>query len=119
MNALLDICVEHRIYFILDRLYWRILFNGQRYPEPRIDEETKPWLVQIDGMSKNFRRTGGLRIGWSVASTDVTEAMIKLQSHYTAGPATPTQRTALAAISRAYDEGMVTELQAKRDLLLR
>ena len=54
---------------------------------------------QVDGMSKNFRRAGGLRIGWSVGPEDLTRAMVNLQSHYTSGPATPTQRAALAAIA--------------------
>ncbi len=119
IEALLSVCVEHRIFFVLDRLYWRLLFDGAEYPEPRLDDETKRWIVQVDGMSKNFRRTGGIRIGWSVAPADVSRAMANMQSHYTAGPAIPTQLSALAAISRAYDPELVRELQCKRDLLLR
>ncbi len=119
LNDLLNLCVERHVYFVLDRLYWRIVFDGARYPEPRIDEQTLPWLIQVDGMSKNFRRTGGLRIGWSVAPSDLSRAMANLQSHYTSGPATPTQRAALGAITQPYDTGIVTELQAKRDLLRR
>lgn len=119
LEALLQVCIEHRIYFVLDRLYWRIVFEGQSYPEPRLDDETQPWLVQVDGMSKNFRRAGGLRIGWSVGPEDLTRAMVNLQSHYTSGPATPTQRAALAAIAKPYDRGLAQELQRKRDLLQR
>ncbi|MBN1345928.1 MAG: aminotransferase class I/II-fold pyridoxal phosphate-dependent enzyme [Phycisphaerae bacterium] len=119
IEALLSICVEHKIYFVLDRLYWRILFDGRTYPEPRIDEETKPWVIQVDGLSKNFRRTGGLRIGWAVGPTDLTKAIINLQSHYTSGPATPTQEAALAAVDRTYVSDFVEELQTKRDLLHR
>lgn len=117
VEELLSICVEHRIYFVLDRLYWKILFDGRAYPEPRIDDATRPWLIQIDGMSKNFRRTGGLRVGWSVAPDDVAKAMANLQSHYTSGPATPTQEAAIAAVRHHYDPEMVVDLQAKRDLL--
>jgi aspartate aminotransferase len=117
VNSLLNVCVEHQVFFVLDRLYWRIVFDGQKYPEPRIDEQTRPWLIQVDGLSKNFRRTGGLRIGWCVAPSDVAAAMVNLQSHYTAGPATPTQRAALAAITTPYSNDMVMELQAKRDLI--
>jgi aspartate aminotransferase len=117
VEGLLRICVEYRVYFILDRLYWRLVFDGKTFPVPRIDEETRPWVIQVDGMSKNFRRTGGLRIGWSVAPDDVARAMGNLQSHYTSGPATPTQQAALAAISIKYPADMVTELQRKRDLL--
>jgi aspartate aminotransferase len=119
IDDLLSVCVEHRVFFVLDRLYWRIVFDGGAYPEPRIDEETSPWLIQVDGLSKNFRRTGGMRIGWCVAPDDVAAAMVNLQSHYTAGPATPTQRAALAAITTPYRNDMVTELQSKRDLLYR
>ncbi len=86
VEALLRVCVEHRIYFVLDRLYWRLLYDGRDYPAPRIDAETRPWVVQVDGISKNFRRTGGLRIGWSVAPDDLAAAMANLQSHYTSGP---------------------------------
>lgn len=119
INDLLDVCARREVYFILDRLYWRILFDGRKFPEPRIDERTKRWLIQVDGLSKNWRRTGGLRIGWTVAPRDVSAAMINLQSHYTAGPAVPTQRAALAALDIPYDDEMVRDLQKKRDLLRR
>ena len=118
IEALLQVCVEHRIYFVLDRLYWRIVFDGRTYPEPRLDPETKPWVIQVDGLSKNFRSTGGIRIGWSVAPTDLARAMINLQSHYTSGPAVPTQHSAIAAITGAYDPELRDDLQRKRDLLL-
>ena len=119
VDALLRICVDHGMYFMLDRLYWRILFDGLTYPTPAVDEASMPWVIMVDGMSKNFRRTGGIRIGWSVAPRDVSEAMINLQSHYTAGPAIPTQHAALAALSNDYDPELRHDLQAKRDLLHR
>ncbi|MBI2193923.1 MAG: aminotransferase class I/II-fold pyridoxal phosphate-dependent enzyme [Planctomycetes bacterium] len=117
--ALQGICVEHRIYFVLDQLYWRLVYDGREYPRPRVDAEARRWLILVDGMSKNFRRTGGLRIGWCVAPADVAAAMANLQSHYTAGPASPTQRAALAALTQMpYPAEMVQEFQALRDLLL-
>lgn len=118
-EALLAVCVERRVYFVLDRLYWRLLFDGRSFPEPRVDDQTRPWLIQVDGMSKNFRRAGGLRIGWSVAPSDVARAMANLQSHYTSGPSTPAQHASLAAISRPYQGGLREELESNRDLLAR
>ena len=117
VEALLRVSVEHRIYFVLDRLYWRLVFDGVSFPEPRVDAETKPWLIQVDGISKNFRRTGGIRVGWSIAPTDVARAMANLQSHYTSGPALPTQHSALAAISAPYDAELRDDLERKRNLL--
>jgi len=117
VEELLAVCVERRVYFVLDRLYWRIVFDGVPFPEPRVDEETRPWLVQIDGLSKNFRRSGGLRIGWTVAPPDLARAMVNLQSHYTSGPSTPVQHAALAALESPYPTGLREELEAKRDLI--
>jgi aspartate aminotransferase len=116
-EALLATCVAHRVFFVLDRLYWRLVFDGGTFPEPRVDQATKPWLIQVDGISKNFRRTGGIRIGWTVAPADVTKAMVNLQSHYTSGPPIPAQRAALAAIDSAYDPEMRDDLERKRNLL--
>ena len=113
------VCAENEVFFVLDRLYWKIVFDGVSFPEPPLDEEVLPWIVQIDGMSKNFRRAGGLRIGWSIAPTDLSEAMINLQSHYTSGPSVPSQRAALAALESPYDATLVTDLQRKRDLVLK
>ncbi len=70
-------------------------------------------------LSKNFRRTGGLRIGWAVAPRDLALSMTNLQSHYTAGPALPAQHAALGAITHPYDWGLRDELRQKRDLLQR
>lgn len=117
LAGLVEVCVTHGIYFVLDRLYWRIVFDGGTFPEPALDGDAKRWLVQVDGLSKNWRRTGGLRVGWSVAPTDVSRAMANLQSHYTSGPAMPTQHSALAAICEPYDDEMCRDLQNKRDLL--
>lgn len=112
------VCARHGVYFVLDRLYWKLVFDGGHFPEPPLDDEVLPWLVQIDGMSKNFRRAGGLRIGWSVGPRDLTDAMVNLQSHYTSGPSVPSQRAALAALESSYDLTLVSDLQRKRDLLL-
>ncbi|MFQ5350706.1 MAG: pyridoxal phosphate-dependent aminotransferase, partial [Thermoanaerobaculia bacterium] len=117
VEALLRVCVEYRVYFVLDRLYWRLLYDGRDYPAPRIDSETRPWVVHIDGISKNFRRTGGIRIGWSVASGDLAAAMTNLQSHYTSGPSMPAQYAALAAVQHPYNWELRDYLEANRDLL--
>jgi aspartate aminotransferase len=118
LNALLRTCAENEVFFVLDRLYWRLTYDGADFPEPEVDEVTRPWLIQVDGLSKNWRRTGGLRIGWTVAPEDVTRGMINLQSHYTSGPTMPAQYAALAALTEPYDPEMRQELEDKRDLML-
>ena len=117
LEELVAVCVEHQIYFVLDRLYWRLVFKEDYYPEPRIDETTQPWIIQVDGLSKNFRRTGGMRIGWTVAPTDVAAAMVNLQSHYTSGPSVPAQHAALRALEHPYDGEMRADIRNKAALM--
>ncbi|RMG40478.1 MAG: aminotransferase class I/II-fold pyridoxal phosphate-dependent enzyme [Candidatus Dadabacteria bacterium] len=116
IEELLQLCVKNRIFFVLDRLYWKTVFDGKNFPEPRIDQQTKPWLIQIDGFSKNWRSVGGLRVGWTIAPPDVAKAMVNIQSHITSGTATTSQYAALEALSHEYDFEMRDDLQQKRDL---
>lgn len=113
-DALLDICVKNRIYFVLDRLYWKIVYGAEEFPEPKLTPETKPWIIQVDGLSKNFRRAGGLRAGWTVADDDVSAAMANLQSHHSSGASTITQKVVAAALNAEYDDEMVRDLDRKR-----
>ena len=99
------------VFILVDDLGWADIGANNPdcfYPTPRIDDETRPWLIQVDGLSKNFRRTGGLRIGWAVGPDDVIGSIINVQSHYTSGPATPTQAAALFGEENHADYSAVT-----------
>jgi aspartate aminotransferase len=113
---LLNICVANEMFFILDRLYWKTLFEVDEYPEPPINESTLPWLIQIDGLSKNWCGVGGLRVGWSVGPKDLALTMVNLQSHITSGTATPGQHAALAVLRERYDFHMQDALKSKSKL---
>ena len=119
LQKLLEICAKNQIFFILDRLYWKSVYDNYEYPEPVINELTKPWLIQIDGLSKNWRRLGGLRVGWSVAAEDLSKAMVNIQSHITSGTASTSQVVALEALRREYDCEMRTDLEEKRNLVVK
>ena len=77
LDALARTCAEREIYFVLDRLYWKLTYDGLEFPEPVVDRDTRLWLVQVDGLSKNFRRTGGMRIGWTVAPEDLDAGPVR------------------------------------------
>lgn len=117
LNELIEVCIRNRIFFALDRLYWKTVFDGYSFPEPVINEVSEPWIIQIDGLSKNWRSLGGLRVGWSVGSEDLTRAATNIQSHITSGTATVGQYVALEALTKEYDWEMRDDLQEKRDLM--
>lgn len=116
IDAFVDICSSHKIFLILDRIYWKTLFISGDYPEPVITPENKPWIIQVDAISKSWRSLGGLRVGWTVGPEDLTDVMVKMQSHLTSGTATPGQYAALAGIQAPYDPEMQTDLTNKKEL---
>jgi len=116
LEALMTKCNELGIYLILDRLYWRIMFDGHDFPAPAINDESRPNLIQVDGLSKNLGKLGGLRVGWSVLPDDVAAAVKHSQAHVSAGAAVPSQFAALHALS-SYDGQHVTWLSEKRTVM--
>ena len=45
-------------------------------------DETRPWLIQVDGMSKNFRRAGGLRIGWGYGPKAIIDVLNRIRGPF-------------------------------------
>ena len=86
-------CEKKNLWLIMDDLYNRLVFDGQKAPNPYefatdVSESSK--LVVVQGVSKMYAMTG-FRIGWAVANREVVEAMGNIQSHQTSGPVTVSQ----------------------------
>lgn len=116
IQALLQVCADHNVYFVLDRRHWRSMLRQQEYPTPILDEGTKPWLIQIDSLSYSFPHTSGLRVGWAVGPCDVMEMIAVIQSHNLAGPSDPSQQIALSALTTPYQNDLSTSINVKYDL---
>jgi aspartate aminotransferase len=79
-------------------------------------------LVVTNGMSKAYAMPGS-RIGWSIAPADVSERIVALQSHATAGPGNAGQAAAAAILSNAEESALhLTSIRdafrARRDCAL-
>jgi aspartate aminotransferase len=104
-------CEKKNLWLIMDDLYNRLVFDGQKTPNPYafakdVSESSK--LVVVQGVSKMYAMTG-FRIGWAVASREVVEAMGNIQSHQTSGPVTVSQWAAIGALS-----GVQTSVESLR-----
>ena len=117
LDELAEVCAENKLFFVLDRIYWKSVFDGKDFPTPTITEKTRPWLIQVDAISKSWRSVGGLRVGWCVAPKDVSTAMQGIQSHITSGTASVSQYAALAALREEYVLEMRNSLQSNLNLL--
>lgn len=80
------------VFIISDEIYFKINYFD---PAPTYFYQFHPELLKqtiiVDGISKSFAATG-LRIGYSIGSRTVMEAMAKLQSQTSSGPNSLIQR---------------------------
>jgi aspartate aminotransferase len=118
LSAIVACAREEGWWMVSDEIYRELSFDR---PAPSLLEvaPTRDRLIIVDGVAKSFAMTGW-RIGWSIASGDVTRSMTALQSHTTSNAATPSQYAALAALtevdaSRAAIASMVESFRQRRD----
>jgi aspartate aminotransferase len=104
-------CEKKNIWLVMDDLYNRLVFDGQKAPNPYAyakNLESSSKLVVVQGVSKMYAMTG-FRIGWAIANPEVVEAMTNIQSHQTSGPVTVSQWAAIGALS-----GVQTSIETLR-----
>ena len=115
-------CEKKNLWLIMDDLYNRLVFDGQKAPNP-YDYATVPVeqskLVVVQGVSKMYAMTG-FRIGWALGNREVVEAMTNIQSHQTSGPVTVSQWAAVGALSGVQTaiESLRLTLENQRNVML-
>ncbi len=112
ISDVVDFCETSGIYLIMDDIYHRLVFDGitaancYEFTSRDIDDSR---IILINGVSKSYAMTG-FRIGWAVASKEVTSAMSRIQSHFSSGTSELTQWAAIGALEGG--EESVVQLQA-------
>lgn len=97
MRELIDFSLENKLYLISDEIYEDLIFNGKMF-SPASVKEISDNVVTIGGFSKSYAMTGW-RIGYMVASEEVTRASNKLQQQTITCVSSVAQYAALAAIT--------------------
>jgi len=119
---IVEFCEKKNLWLIMDDLYNRLVFDGQKPPNPYEFAKQEPEssrLVVVQGVSKMYAMTG-FRIGWTVANREVVTAMNNIQSHQTSGPATVSQWAAIGALSGVQTsiESLRLTLENNRNIML-
>lgn len=122
ISAIVEFCEDKGIYLIMDDIYHRLVFDGKSAANcyectSRELDESK--IILINGVSKSYAMTG-FRIGWSVASREITAAMSRIQSHFSSGTSELTQWAAIGAL-KGGEESVATlssTLEKQRNLLV-
>ena len=118
LELIAGLCQEFDALAFTDDIYEHIVFEGEHIPLatlPGMAERT----VSIHSMSKTYSVTGW-RIGWTIASPDLSLGIRRVHDFLTVGAAAPLQAAAVVALGfpDAYYEDLVAGYRARRDLLL-
>ena len=119
---MVEFCEKKNLWLIMDDLYNRLVFDGQKAPNPYAfakDSDESSRLVIVQGVSKMYAMTG-FRIGWAVGNRELVEAMTNIQSHQTSGPVTVSQWAAVGAMSGVQTsiESLRLTLENQRNVML-
>ncbi|NOT31739.1 MAG: aminotransferase class I/II-fold pyridoxal phosphate-dependent enzyme [Planctomycetes bacterium] len=119
LEIIAALCLEHDALAITDEIYEYILYDGAEHVALATLPDMAERTVTISGLSKTWSATGW-RIGWCLASPDLTLAIRKVHDFLTVGAPAPLQEAAAEALGFGpeYFRGLVREYHARRDALV-
>ena len=119
LEAIAELCCEHDALAITDEIYEYILYDGAEHVSIGSLEGMAGRTVTISGLSKTWSATGW-RIGWCVASEEISGAIRKVHDFLTVGAAAPLQEAAAEALDfeEDYFETLREDYRARREAIL-
>ena len=120
-RRILELTTERGIYVISDECYLRFVYPpAQVFSAASLPAELRARLCIAGSFSKTYAMTGW-RVGYSLAPTEWTKAMLKVQGHSTSNANSIAQWAAVAALTGPQDSvaTMLAEYTARREWLLK
>lgn len=113
------LCEEYDALLITDEIYEHIVFDGAEHVPPITLRDMRDRCVLVNSLSKSFSVTGW-RVGWVIASPELSASIRKVHDFLTVGAATPLQQAGTTALNLpdSYFAGLAKSYQQKRDLLI-
>jgi aminotransferase len=118
LQFIADLCQKWGVVAVTDEIYEHILYDGAKHISiaslPGMREQT----ITINSISKTYSLTGW-RVGWAIASTELTASIRKVHDFLTVGAPHPLQEAAAIALrmDRSYYQTLAEEYQERRDFL--
>ena len=119
LETIATLCRKWDVVAFSDEIYEHILYDGAEH----IPIATLPGMadrtVTINALSKTYSVTGW-RVGWTIASPELTSGIRKVHDFLTVGAAAPLQEAGAAALALPddYYRALAADYAARRDLLL-
>lgn len=110
LRAIADLCIQWDCYCVTDEVYEHIIYGDARHVSMASLEGMGERTVTINSLSKSYSVTGW-RVGWAIASPEITARIRKVHDFLTVGAPTPFQQAGVTAM--AMPDGYYQELQKR------
>lgn len=118
IEIIADFIYTHDLLLISDEIYEKLVYDGNKHISIASIEKVRDRIITINGFSKAFAMTGW-RLGYSVASANLTRAMMKLQESTVTTSNSIAQKAAIAAFDCTEDvDFMVADYKRRRDFIV-
>ncbi|MFN3326942.1 MAG: aminotransferase class I/II-fold pyridoxal phosphate-dependent enzyme [Bryobacteraceae bacterium] len=119
LRFIAGLCQEYDALAITDEIYEHILYDGARHVPIMTLPGMRDRAILINSMSKTYSVTGW-RVGWVLASPDLTDGIRKVHDFLTVGAAAPLQQAGALALSLpdSYYEKLSVNYQDRRDRIV-
>ena len=105
-----DLCLKWDVYAITDEIYEHILYDESKHISLASIDGMQDRTITINSVSKTYSVTGW-RVGWAIASKQITERIRKVHDFLTVGAPTPLQHASTVAL--AFPDNYYINLQKK------
>lgn len=119
-RRVMEVAAERGIYVVSDECYLRFVYPpGEVFSAASLEAELRARLCIAGSFSKTYAMTGW-RVGYALAPSEWTKAMLKVQGHSTSNANSIAQWAAIAALTGPQDSvaTMLAEYTARRAWLL-
>jgi len=119
LEVIAGLCQEFDALAITDEIYEHLVFDGHTHIPIMTLPGMRDRTVTISSLSKTYTVTGW-RVGWALASPDLSDSIRKIHDFLTVAAAAPLQAAGVTALSQPRDfyATIAGEYQKKRDLML-
>jgi aminotransferase len=119
LEFIAQLCQEFDAIAITDEIYEHILFDGAVHISMMQIPGMRDRTILINSLSKTYSVTGW-RVGWVLASPDLTDSVRKVHDFLTVAAAHPLQIAGVTALSQPeeYYTDLAEKYRERRDLLM-
>jgi aminotransferase len=118
LGQIANLCRKWDSYAITDEIYEHITYDGNHHTSLASLDGMAERTITVNSISKTYSVTGW-RVGWTIASPEITARIRKVHDFLTVGAPTPLQHAAVTALKfpDSYYEGLCDHYLKARNFL--